>query len=146
MENSYSKNEGNELYNECAEEHKVDFNFSHDVATNRLREVDMVLSMIIGNLENISRGKDEDKEEIKAIEKFSEYLHKVYLLLKVYLLYKAEISGNKDAIAPEAVKAIGKIDVIADGEWDNWDIAIMARNYFAKRAGSEFTHEYLGTL
>ena len=146
MENSYSKNEGNELYNEGAEEHKVDFNFAHDVATNRLREVDMVLSMIIGNLENISRGKDEDKEEIKAIEQFSEYLYKVYLLLKVYLLYKAEISGNKDAIAPEAVKAIGKIDVIADGEWDNWDIAIMARNYFAKRAGSEFTHEYLGTL
>ena len=145
MEKAYADNSGNELYNVGAEERKVDFNFAHDVPTNRLREIDMIISILLINLENISRGKDESKDDIKMIEQFSQYLHKVYLLLKVYLLYKAGIAENKDAIKPEAEKAVELINEITTGEWTNWDMAVLARNFFVKRAGS-FNHEYLGTL
>ncbi len=148
MDQAYSDHSGNELYNIGAEEHRVDFNFAHEVPTNRLREIDMVLNMIIMNLENISRGYKENEDEIHAVEQFSTYLYKVYLLLKVYLVYRAGITGNKDVIQSEAVKAVDSISQIVENgsEWVNWDVAVMARNYFVKRAGSAYNHEYLGTL
>lgn len=147
MEKAYADHSGNELYNIGAEERRVDFNFAHDIPTNRLRELDMIISIMLINLENISRGKEESEDDINMVEQFSEYLFKVYQLLKVYLLYKAGINAHKDAVTAEAEKAVERISEIAkdNTEWANWDVAIMARNYFVKRAGT-YNHEYLGTL
>lgn len=133
-----------ELYSLGAQERKIDFNFSHEIAGNRLREIDYFICIIINNLERISRGVDEFKDEIKSLEEFSEYLYKIYLYLRIYLKYKAAISINKDSKKYEAEKAICSIEVI-DGKDSNWDVSILAKNWFAKKI-SDYQHEFIGKM
>lgn len=134
-----------ELYSVGAKERAVDFKFSHEVPGNRLRELDFMINVIIFNLTNIANGKEEVKEEINQLAEFSSYLYRSYLYLKVYLNYKHVINDNKDAktsAAREAIKAIEEID----GEtWSDWDISILAKNFFAKKIEG-FEHNFLGKL
>lgn len=136
--------EDNELYACGAKERKIDFNFSHEIAGNRLRELDYYLSVIIDSLERVSRGADELKDEIKSLEEFSSYLYKIYLYLRIYLKYKAAIGINKDAKEYEAEKAIFDIEN-ADGEKSDWDVSILARNWFAKKING-YEHEFIGKM
>lgn len=131
------QSESNELYTEIgAEERRIDFNFSMVVPQNRLREVEFHLNVIIDNLERISRGADENTDEIQALCGFSKYLYTVYLYLKIYLKYKAEISiSNADKLAA-AGKALREITEIDKSEY-NWDVSVLALNWFAKKLKTE---------
>lgn len=133
-----------ELYSEGSMERRMDFNFSHDIAGNRLREVDYFLSIIINNLEKISRGADESSDEIASLADFSVYFHRIYLYLKIYLKYKAAISVNKEARPYEAEKAIECIDNV-DGGDTNWDVSLLARNWFAKKMNG-YGHAFIGKM
>lgn len=133
-----------ELYSVGAKERKIDFNFTHEVAGNRLREIDYFLCVIISNLERVSRGADEFQDEIKSLEGFSEYLYKVYLYLRVYLKYKAAISVSKESKKYEAEKAMFAIEQIDEGDSD-WDVSILVKNWFAKKIDN-YSHEFLGKM
>lgn len=122
------------LYDTCgATEYKVDFNFTHTIPGNRLREIDYYLNVIIDNLIRVSRGADEISSEIKSLEDFSHYLHRVYLYLKIYLKYKAEIAVNKNATVYEADKALQAISEIDEAVTQDWDVAVMAKNWFVNK-------------
>lgn len=136
--------ESNELYGIGGKEKKIDFHFSHEIAGNRLREMDYYLNVIISNLERVSRGIDEFQDEIKSLEGFSEYLYKIYLYLRIYLKYKAAISLSKESKMYEAEKAISLIEEI-DGEDSNWDVSILAKNWFAKKI-ENYPHKFLGKM
>lgn len=132
---------GYSLY-DFVEEKKIDFNFTHDIAGNRLREIDYFLNLIIGNLTEVARGKSDNGDEIKALQEFSTYLWYAYQYLKIYLEYKAElasISGNeeyevKSAKIKAAVAALAKIEVVSDKEYvEGWDVYTMALNFFAAK-------------
>lgn len=128
--------ESNELYYESgAVERHIDFNFSHSIPNNRLREVDYYINVLLNNIERISRGGDEINDEIELLEAFSEYLYTVYLYLKIYLKYKAEISVSKDSKEIAARKAIVEIDKINNSIPDNWDVKILAKNWFSNKFG-----------
>jgi thymidylate synthase len=138
-------NDSNELYSEAgAKEMPIDFNFSHEFAGNRLREIDYNLNVILYNLEKISRGGDEIEEEINNVRDFSKYLYAVYQLLKVYLKYKIAISDNKECKQDEAIKAIESIDTISNGI-DDWDVIVMSKNWFAKKI-SNYNHAFIGHM
>lgn len=139
--------DANELYSEIgALERKIDFNFSHIVPTNRLREVDYHLNVLLDNLERISRGADEREDEINSLAMFSKYLHTVYLYLKIYLKYKVEISVSKDAkciAAERAIDEIGKIDNVTPY---SWDITVLAANWFYNKLPEENRLGIMGKL
>lgn len=133
--------DSNELYSEIgAVERKIDFNFSHSVPGNRLREVDYHLNVLLDNLERISRGADEREDEIKSLAMFSRYLYTVYLYLKIYLKYKAEISVSKDDKIIAAEKALSEICEI-DNFVYSWDVSVLAANWFAKKLGKTISVE-----
>lgn len=140
----FESKDDTELYSVGAKERKIDFNFTHEVAGNRLREIDYFLCVIISNLERISRGADEFQDEIKSLEGFSEYLYKVYLYLRIYLKYKAAISVSKESKKYEAEKAMFAIEQIDEGDSD-WDVSILAKNWFAKKIDN-YSHEFLGKM
>lgn len=144
MYDKYNEGECVNLY-DVAEERKIDFNFSHQVAGNRLRELDYYLNVLLDNIERVSRGADENSDEISSLAKFSTYLHRVYLYLRIYLKYKAEIAVNKNSKVYEAEKAIDAIQVIDEKEWSNWDVSVLARNWFAGKI-ENLNHSFLGKL
>lgn len=120
-----------DLY-DISEERKIDFNFLHDIPSNRLREIDFHLGLITENLMSVAEGKDETSEEVEEIRKFSEWLWQSYRLLKIYLEYKVELSkGELREFA--ACNALNKIDAVFDNEWERWDVSTLARNWFSKR-------------
>lgn len=124
--------EKTDLY-EVAEERKIDFKFTHDVAANRLREIDYHLNIIIDNLERVANGMDENPEEVKDISEFSRYLEMVYVLLKIYLKYKQSIKEDKASKETNASLAIDTIEIVSSEKWLKWDVNVLARNWFAKK-------------
>lgn len=128
-----------DISNEC----RIDFNFLHGVPSNRLREIDFHLNLIIENLKAVAEGKDENWEEVEEIRKFSEWLFRAYCLLKIYLEYKKEISesGLKELAAGAG---LNKINAVFYGEWESWDVSTLARNWFLKRMPN--TENILGKL
>lgn len=150
-DNFNKKNESGENTGECidlydvAKERKIDFNFSHQIAGNRLRELDYYLNVLIDNIERVSRGADENKDEISSLANFSEYLHRVYVYLRIYLKYKAAITVSKDSKIYEAEKAIDAIRLVDGEEWYDWDVSVLARNWFAGKI-KNLPHSFLGKL
>lgn len=150
-DNFNKKNESGENTGECidlydvAKERKIDFNFSHQIAGNRLRELDYYLNVLIDNIERVSRGADESKDEISSLANFSEYLHRVYIYLRIYLKYKAAITVSKDSKIYEAEKAIDAIQLVDGEDWCDWDVSILARNWFAGKI-KNLPHSFLGKL
>lgn len=140
---------GNDLYN-VANERKIDFNFSHEVASNRLREIDYHLNVIISNLMSIHSGKEDNENEIQALEGFSKYLYHAYQYLKIYLEYKAALVISKELKSKHAEDAMYKIDNVTDKSFvgDDWDVMIMAKNFFARKIDGYVTNNngILGTL
>ena len=130
-----------DLY-EIAQERKIDFNFAHDVASNRLREIDYHLNVVIDNLERIANGMEENPEEVKDLGEFSQYLEMVYLLLKVYLNYKIACSKDKTNRVNNAHLAIDAIENVSSDEWLSWDVNVLARNWFAKKVAENNTVLY----
>lgn len=133
-----------DLY-DVAEERKIDFNFAHEVSGNRLRELDYYINVIIDNVERVSRGAEENKEEISLLAKFSQYLYRVYRYLLVYLKYKNSIAENKENKELEAIEAIKSIEAIDGEAWRSWDVSVLARNWFANKIKNH-NHSFLGKL
>lgn len=127
-----NSSEKTDLY-EVAEERKIDFKFTHDVAANRLREIDYHLNIIIDNLERVANGMDENPEEVKDISEFSRYLEMVYVLLKIYLKYKQSIKEDKASKETNASLAIDTIEIVSSEKWLKWDVNVLARNWFARK-------------
>lgn len=151
QENFNKKNELCENKGDCidlydvAKERRIDFNFSHQVAGNRLRELDYYLNVLIDNIERVSIGADESKDEISSLANFSQYLHRVYIYLRIYLKYKAAITVSKDSKIYEAEKSIDAIQLVDGEDWYSWDVSILARNWFAVKIKNS-CHSFLGKL
>jgi len=122
----------NDLY-DVGKERKIDFNFSHDVAGNRLREIDFNINVLLDNLERVADGGKDNEDEIAALEQFSSYLHHAYLYLKIYLQYKAAINENRQCKTEEAMEALDAINLIDGEEWADWDVSVLARNWFGNK-------------
>lgn len=144
QENFNQEDNGFNLY-DVAKERRIDFNFSHQVAGNRLRELDYYINMLLDNIERVSRGADENKDEIASLANFSQYLHRVYVYLRIYLKYKAAITVSKDSKVYEAEKAIDAIQLVDGEDWCEWDVSILARNWFAGKI-KNLDHSFLGKL
>lgn len=140
------------MYEECnAKEHKIDFNFAHEVPVNRFREIEYNLQIIVDNLERIASGENEIEDEIKQLATFSNYLYYSYRFLKIYLEYKQKIAILKTDMEKDVVRhtAISEIEVLESNMENvegNWDIAMLAKNFFATRLSKKIDHEYLGRL
>ena len=135
-----------ELYSLGAKFRKMEFNFKHSVAVNRLREIDYHLNLVIDNLSNIADGGYENVEEVKQITDFSNDLAVIYKYLATYLAYKQDISGgrksNDSAIdAKETILAINQLHNIPC----MWDVSLLAQNWFCSRIENN-KHAYLGKL
>ena len=143
----YNSNESNELYSEVnAHEYKIDLNFSHSIPVNRLREIDYHLNVIIDNLEQIGRGKNDSEDEIQSVKMFSEYLYRVYMYLKTYLVYKADINVSKDNKDKAVKVALNSIEQNSNHDlFPNWDVYILAKNWFTKKLSSN-NNTFMGKL
>lgn len=140
---------GHSLYEATpAEARRMDFEFSHDVAVNRLREIDYHLSNIIENLLRIKNGEEEIQDEIKQLQGFSTYFYNVYQLLKIYLIYKQKNKLSVSAEEKDAIRrtAISEIELLEANGAKNWDMAILAKNFFYSRLSKPMKHNYLGKL
>lgn len=144
----YNSKESNELYSEVnAHEYKMDLNFSHFMPVNRLREIDYHLNIIIDNLERIGRGDNDSEDEIQSVKMFSEYLYRIYLYLRTYLIYKADISVSKDDKDKSVKVALNSIEQNSNHDlFPNWDIYILAKNWFTKKLSSRDNTSFMGKL
>lgn len=140
---------GHSLYEATPAQAKpMDFAFNHEVAINRLREVDSHLNIVIENLLRIKNGEDEIQDEIKQLQDFSTFFFNTYQLLKIYVLYKQKNKLAKTDIEKDAIRktAIAEIELLeAEGAKD-WDMAILAKNFFHARLSKPMKHKYLGKL
>lgn len=147
-----------------ASEIQMDFNFEHDVPTNRFREIEYYLNIIINNLISMSNFGTDNESEINQLRKFSIYLHSIYQILKIYLGYKIDLCMHKNFIEDEntidksndfyklkAIYEIEKIEVttfkVLNKNRDfKWDISMLAKNFFYSRIAKKNRKENLGNL
>lgn len=140
------------MYEDCgAWERRIDFNFNLGTAVSRFREIEYHLSVIIDNLIRVANNESPVEDEIKQLANFSSYLHNSYQLLKIYLEYKLKITVCKTAEEKEIARhtAISDIEVLeykANGFGANWDISMLAKNFFAARLSNKGEMGYLGKL
>ena len=146
------------MYDECeAQERRMDFNFSHEIAANRFREIEYNLSIVLNNLQRIAEGEKPNSDEIQQLANFSKYLFNSYHLLRIYLEYKHKMTFLKTVEEKDLARhtAISEIEVLEANMFDdegrggdgfNWDISMLAKNFFASRLSVKVNHEYLGKL
>lgn len=140
---------GDMYKNYGAKEIKIDFNFSHEIPVNRFREIEYNLQTIIRNLFRIWSRDTEMDDEIQQLANFSSYLYSSYQVLKIYLNYKVKIADAENDTEKDVARhiAISDIEVLeADTENYDWDVFMLAKNFFVSRLSNEMEHEYLGKL
>lgn len=151
MNASYESDETvGDLYENCnAVEKRMDFNFSHTVPVNRFREIEYVMKIITDNINKISVGEKEVKEEVKVLKEFSSYLHYSYQLLKVYIAYKLKLKSASNSKEKDASRftAVSEIELLeAKYGNHNLDISVLAKNFFVARLSVTSNHGFLGKL
>lgn len=146
------------MYDEAeAQESRIDFNFSHEIPANRFREIEYNLSIVLNNLQRIAEGEKQNSDEIQQLANFSKYLFNSYHLLRIYLEYKRKMTFLKTVEEKDLARhtAISEIEVLEAKMIDdegrgvdgfNWDISMLAKNFFASRLSVKVNHEYLGKL
>ena len=146
------------MYDEAeAQERRMDFNFSHEIPANRFREIEYNLSIVLNNLQRIAEGEKQNSDEIQQLANFSKYLFNSYHLLRIYLEYKRKMTFLKTVEEKDLARhtAISEIEVLEANMFDdegrggngfNWDISMLAKNFFASRLSLKVNHEYLGKL
>lgn len=146
------------MYDEAeAQERRIDFNFSHEIPANRFREIEYNLSIVLNNLQRIAEGEKQNSDEIQQLANFSKYLFNSYHLLRIYLEYKRKMTFLKTVEEKDLARhtAISEIEVLEAKMIDdegrgvdgfNWDISMLAKNFFASRLSVKVNHEYLGKL
>lgn len=149
LANFDSQGIGNSLYDFC-KERKIDFNFSHEVPSNRFREINYYLSIIVDNLIRINNGENDNADEIKSLLDFSKYLYHSYQYLKIYLEYKIAIKSDKTMKSVFAKIAYDKLNNITDFEsmGKDWDVLNLAKNFFVRKIDNfkDKNFIYLGKL
>lgn len=146
-----------DMYTEVGvSERKIDFHFSHEIPVNRFREIECNLNIIIDNLTKIATGGEEVVDEITQLADFSDYLYTSYQLLKIFLVYKANLGTCTNDAQRDASRysAMANIEVLEsdfnmkDGSGSDflWDISTLAKNFFAARLSKKMDHEFLGKL
>ena len=146
------------MYDEAeAQERRMDFNFSHEIPANRFREIEYNLSIVLNNLQRIAEGEKQNSDEIQQLANFSKYLFNSYHLLRIYLEYKRKMTLLNTIEEKDLARhtAISEIEVLEANMFDdegrggdgfNWDISMLAKNFFASRLSLKVNHEYLGKL
>lgn len=146
------------MYDEAeAQERRMDFNFSHEIPANRFREIEYNLSIVLNNLQRIAEEEKPNSDEIQQLANFSKYLFNSYHLLRIYLEYKHKMTFLKTVEEKDLARhtAISEIEVLEANMFDdegrggdgfNWDISMLAKNFFAARLSKKVEHEYLGKL
>lgn len=144
------------MYDEAeAQERRMDFNFSHEIPANRFREIEYNLSIVLNNLQRIAEGEKPNSDEIQQLANFSKYLFNSYHILRIYLEYKNKMTFLKTVEEKDLARhtAISEIEVLEANMFDdegrdgfNWDISMLAKNFFASRLSVKVNHEYLGKL
>lgn len=146
------------MYDEAeAQERRMDFNFSHEIPANRFREIEYNLSIVLNNLQRIAEREKPNSDEIQQLANFSKYLFNSYHLLRIYLEYKHKMTFLKTVEEKDLARhtAISEIEVLEANMFDdegrggdgfNWDISMLAKNFFASRLSVKVNHEYLGKL
>lgn len=146
------------MYDEAeAQERRMDFNFSHEIPANRFREIEYNLYIVLNNLQRIAEGEKPNSDEIQQLANFSKYLFNSYHLLRIYLEYKHKMTFLKTVEEKDLARhtAISEIEVLEANMFDdegrggdgfNWDISMLAKNFFASRLSVKVNHEYLGKL
>ena len=146
------------MYDEAeAQERRMDFNFSHEIPANRFREIEYNLSIVLNNLQRIAEGEKQNSDEIQQLANFSKYLFNSYHLLRIYLEYKHKMTFLNTVEEKDLARhtAISEIEVLEANMFDdegiggdgfNWDISMLAKNFFASRLSVKVNHEYLGKL
>lgn len=146
------------MYDEAeAQERRMDFNFSHEIPANRFREIEYNLFIVLNNLQRIAEGEKPNSDEIQQLANFSKYLFNSYHLLRIYLEYKHKMTFLKTVKEKDLARhtAISEIEVLEANMFDdegkggdgfNWDISMLAKNFFASRLSVKVNHEYLGKL
>lgn len=146
------------MYDEAeAQERRMDFNFSHEIPANRFREIEYNLSIVLNNLQRIAEGEKQNSDEIQQLANFSKYLFNSYHLLRIYLEYKRKMTLLNTIEEKDLARhtAISEIEVLEANMFDdegrggdgfNWDISMLAKNFFASRLSVKVNHEYLGKL
>lgn len=140
-----------------AQEKRMDFNFSHEIPANRFREIEYNLSIVLNNLQRIAEGEKPNSDEIQQLANFSKYLFNSYHLLRIYLEYKHKMTFLKTVEEKDLARhtAISEIEVLEANMFDdegrggdgfNWDISMLAKNFFASRLSVKVNHKYLGKL
>lgn len=124
-----------------ATEYKMDFHFLHDVPVCRFREVEYHLQIIIDNILRQVKGESQIEDEIKQLAGFSSYLSKVHYLLSLFVQYKREISESKDKDKIRKHYIAHILDICPE----DWDVALLACNYFGARLSNN-THNIIGRL
>ena len=129
-------------------ERKIDFKFVCNTAVNKFKEIEYILDIILSNIETIANGGYENKEEIKTVASKSEYLYRVYSLLKIYVAYKRKISTCETDEEKDAARrtAISYIEVLTATDEKPWDIAVLAKNFFQTRLSSKESNGLIGLL
>lgn len=145
-----------DMYQDCgAKERRIDFNFSHEVPVNRFREIEYHLQIIVDNLIRVSKKELPIDDEIQNLENFSKYLYNSFQLLKIYLeyknqitLYKKEEYQERDLLRSNSILKIEDLEYNEVGdEGCNWDISMLAKNFFASRLSSNNqNYKYIGKL
>lgn len=159
---------GVDLY-DVADYRRLDCNFYNDSdAMQRLMQIDYAVNKIIDNLWNYYVDGDTDVEDEDYVKHFSTYLWDVYQLLKIYIDYKHLTNGKEitkirmNEIRFNMMKRIyenkDNYNFLVEGsDKKNWDVYILAMNFFARRIDSlqikrSFTFEFeeigniIGTL
>lgn len=116
---------------------KMDFNFTAELAVNRFKEIDFHLNIIYRNILSIYDNMEEDRNEILSLKKFSSYLHIVYQLLKIYLVYQKTLITIKDEIYRIPIR-LQALDLIENLELENKvnvniDIFTLAKNFIVAK-------------
>jgi len=123
-----------ELYCYC-DPTPMKFNFTNCDPGDRLLLLDIWVHRIIQNLEGRTA------IDLKRLNSFSPYLHKIHQLLSIYLKYKAEYrKGRNDEIRENALKKLSEMrqDYCSDYQ-------ILAMNFFAKRLNDyKIVNKYTG--
>ena len=126
----------------------MDIHFNNSVASNRLREVDVMFNRFIDTLTDVADGKEINREAVWDICNDSKWFACVFRLLEIYLIYKRAISvegvtaDEKTNEAKEALNAIS--ECLAHYDMLNWDMGMLAMNFFARKAKVE--DKVLGNL
>jgi hypothetical protein len=112
---------------------------------------------VLNNLQRIAEGEKPNSDEIQQLANFSKYLFNSYHLLRIYLEYKHKMTFLKTVEEKDLARhtAISEIEVLEANMFDdeerggdgfNWDISMLAKNFFASRLSVKVNHEYLGKL